>query len=285
MMAFASKHQEPPDLFQTLPVASTHVGSIVYPPGGTYGPRIQQDYQLVLLYKGSMRVEIDGTEFNLPTGHVMLLCPGRKEMFTFSKNEETWHRWIHVTVPEERDTIGGMLRQLQFTSIPISAAMNEMFEAMLALHKSGIDFDHEAIRALAMTALSLYWHECKRTQDRDRTAHSSVVRAKAFIHDQYDRSLSLDQIAAVAGVTPEHLVRLFRKEEAATPMQYLWKYRMHHAIELLEQTGLSVAEIAERTGFKTVQHLSNMIKKHKGRCPSDIRQMKWKACKDNQRPS
>lgn len=47
---------ENPPLF----IKAAHAGSIVYPSGGQYGPRFQNDLQLVLLHTGSMNIYIDG---------------------------------------------------------------------------------------------------------------------------------------------------------------------------------------------------------------------------------
>ena len=44
----------------SLVVESANAGTVVYPPGGKFGPRIQQDLQLVMLHTGSLEIDIDG---------------------------------------------------------------------------------------------------------------------------------------------------------------------------------------------------------------------------------
>ncbi|MDQ0900356.1 MULTISPECIES: AraC family ligand binding domain-containing protein [unclassified Paenibacillus] len=75
-------------------IGSATVGTIVYPPGGRYGPRIQPDIQLVFLHTGSMEVAIDGVHFRLEPGNVALLKPGHIEYFTFADEQDSWHRWV-----------------------------------------------------------------------------------------------------------------------------------------------------------------------------------------------
>ncbi|GMK38062.1 hypothetical protein PCCS19_11160 [Paenibacillus sp. CCS19] len=85
----------------------------------------------------------------------------------------------------------------------------------------------------------------------------------------------MPDIAAKAGVSPEHLLRLFKKHEGPTPIQYVWKYRIDRAIELLIHTGLNVTEVSERCGFKTTHHFARMIKQETGRTASEIRRLSW----------
>ena len=86
------------DVIPPFVVKNAYAGSVVYGPGGTYGPRVQSDLQLVLVHTGSVIVEIDSDKHHLPAGQVALLKPGHMEQFHFDKHKETWHRWIAVTV-------------------------------------------------------------------------------------------------------------------------------------------------------------------------------------------
>jgi len=53
--------------------------------------------------------------------------------------------------------------------------------------------------------------------------------------------------------------------------QYLQETRVMKAIALLQETGLSVAEVANMVGFRDVPHFSRYFKKKTGYSPSDFR--------------
>lgn len=105
-------------------------GTVVYPPGGKYGPRVYREIQLVILHSGSMEVNIDGTVHKVKQGHVMLILPGQTVSITFTKVHESWHRWvslppvinIHGIIPE--------LFNLPFIC-PISLYLNQLIDLML----------------------------------------------------------------------------------------------------------------------------------------------------------
>ncbi|MFD0697433.1 helix-turn-helix domain-containing protein [Paenibacillus sp. GCM10027628] len=253
-------------------IQSTAAGSIVYPPGGRFGPRLQQDIQLVLLHTGQMEVSIDGELHKAQSGNVVILKPGHMEQFHFSKNKETWHRWIAVNLTPITDETYEHLQTLPF-SLPISEDLNRLTDLILSL-QSSYPRTSETMRSLGLSALHLY--ESEQSRIRQESIHPSVHRAKSLIQLNFHDDMSLEQLASDVGLSPEHLVRLFRKFEETTPMKYLWNCRVLRANEMLTQTGLSIGEIANRCGFKTSYHFARIIKQTTGRTPTEIRFQHWK---------
>ncbi|WP_337102596.1 AraC family transcriptional regulator [Paenibacillus sp. YIM B09110] len=253
-------------------ITSITSGSIVYPPGGRFGPRIQQDIQLVMLYTGEMTVTIDGRELHVQPGHTVLLKPGHEESFTFSRTEETWHRWIAVHAPELEEAVREDLYALP-EYLPLTEEMNRLTDLILNLQRQSEHTD-PVLRSLGLAALQLYPHESSRAL-LQQEKHPAVYAALDWIHEHHNDDVSLKAIADHAGVSAEHLVRLFKQFEQTTPIHYLWQYRIERAVELLTNTGLNVTEIAHRCGFKTSHHLARLIKQSTGKTASEIRRLSW----------
>ncbi|RXZ83673.1 AraC family transcriptional regulator [Paenibacillaceae bacterium] len=237
--------------------------------GGKLGPRVQQDLQLVHLHTGSMIVEIDGQQHAVPGGHVALLKPGRPEYFCFDTKRETWHRWIAVSVGAIDSEQIRQLDLLPF-SIPLSDKMKSLTDVMYAIVSSGASSEGELLTTLGRSALLLYINECQQWNENE-SKHPAVLQAKNIIHQQFAEELYLEDVAKAIQKTPEHLIRLFRRDEGMTPAQYLWCYRVRQGIALLKSTGLNVGEVAVQAGFKTSYHFARTIKRHTGRTPSEIR--------------
>lgn len=249
---------------------SAWAGSIVYLPGGSYGPRYQHDIQLVMLYTGEMNVNIDGRELHVKPGNVVLLKPGHEETFTFSKTEETWHRWIAVGIHQLDPSLIEHLYTLPEV-IPLTEEMNKLIELMLNIQCYADAYD-PALISLGMASIHLYPSVTVRIR-QIQEKHPAVYKTLAWVRDHYSEELSLKDLASLSGVSPEHLVRLFKRSEGLPPIQYLWNYRITKATELLTNTGLTVNEIALRCGFKTSHHLSRLIKKSSGRTATEIRRV------------
>ncbi|TDF92607.1 helix-turn-helix domain-containing protein [Paenibacillus piri] len=250
-------------------VTSAYAGTVVYGPGGKFGPRIQPDLQLVLVHTGSMTVEIDGISHTVPSEHIALLKPGHEEHFYFSEKRETWHRWIAVAAePLEPDA------EAYFNSlplyIPLTRRMNQLTDMMQSLQNDGCDRKDGVVKALGQSAVWMYINEYLQ-MGLNRRKHPAILAALDHIHERYGDDLGLSDLSRITGKTPEHLIRLFHRDEGMTPIQYLWKYRVKKGLELLRSTGLNIGEIAEQAGFKTSYHFARTIKRHTGLTPSDIR--------------
>jgi AraC-like DNA-binding protein len=226
------------------------VGEVVYPPGGTLGPRRQRDTQLVLVHSGSARVWVDDAPpLDLSFGWVGLLRPGHWERFAFAEREPTRHSWVQLplALPEELPR-----------ALPASRALGELVAAAVAA-------EGELAAALSAAALWRYAADASRPE-------SLVERAQAFIAGNLgDPELDLVRVAGAVHVTPAHLVRRFRAETGVTPMAHMWERRVAAGIDLLTDTGLPVGTIAARTGFKSVQHFSRRVRAAAGRPPARVR--------------
>ncbi len=261
------------DSFPPLSVTDARAGTVLYPPGGRYGPRLQTDLQLVLVHTGSMRVCIDGTDCCVPAGHVALLKPGHVEEFQFAEKEETWHRWIQVSPQSLCSEWLVVLSRLPFY-VPLSDKMNALADLMLAIQQNESRATGEVLRSLGSSAIYLYIAECQ-SRDASHVKHHAVLMAKAVVQRRYHEHLTVEDLAREGNVTPEHLIRLFRKDENMTPAQYLWNYRIERGLELLRSSGLSIGEIADRTGFKTSYHFARLVKRHSGLTPTEVRRKSW----------
>lgn len=98
-----------------------------------------------------------------------------------------------------------------------------------------------------------------------------VLQAMDYIGQHYgDQNISVGEIAQHLGLSESHLSHLFRKETDYTIMNYLTRYRIHKAMELLRDCRLKVYEIAERVGYRDITYFSSTFKKVVGMSPSEF---------------
>jgi AraC-like DNA-binding protein len=260
------------DVSDVLRPTRVSLGEVTYPPGGTLGPRAQRDLQLVLVHSGSVRVWVDGQLGELCAGEVGLLLPGHRERFAFDPGVATHHSWVQIHVPDLSAALEERLRRLPRT-LPLSPALEAL--AREALVAASSPLPDPLLAHLAAAAIWRYAGEAERGRpERPRP----VEDARRFIHaNLHDPGLTLDRIARAAHVTPAHLVRSFRAELGTTPMAYLWQRRVALGADLLENTGLSLAAVAGRCGFKTAHHFSRRVRQATGLPPGELRRVRWAA--------
>ena len=254
------------------------VGDVLYAPGGICGPRVQADYQLVVLHKGELRLRLDGKRIiEVAPGEAILLAPGHREYFAFSRTGETRHSWCAVkpqSVPRnlrrelaglERPTpfLGRMNTLLDWCRVPAADAVDRLQEGFflgvaLALM---CDFGLAALRGISPPS----------------SGSEALQRMGAYLQRAYAEPVSLTEIARSAGVSPQHLLKLCRKHGLATPMEQLYRRRVEMAAEMLQGTGLAVGQIAERCGFANAFHFSRKFRGMYGKSPLAWRKNLWKA--------
>jgi AraC family transcriptional regulator len=82
---------------------------------------------------------------------------------------------------------------------------------------------------------------------------------------------SLEEMSAVAGITPSHFCRVFKKATGISPHQYVMKARLDRAQELLVQTDMPLAALSETLGFQSQSHFSRAFRQYAGIAPSGYR--------------
>lgn len=79
-----------------------------------------------------------------------------------------------------------------------------------------------------------------------------------------------EALAAQVGVSPNHLIRLFRKDLQTTPQQLWDRLRLEYARSHLRQPDIRVKEVAIELGFKHLSHFSKWFKRHTGKTPQSV---------------
>ena len=98
-----------------------------------------------------------------------------------------------------------------------------------------------------------------------------VLQAMDYIGQHYgDQNISVGEIAQHLGLSESHLSHLFRKETDYTLLNYLTRYRIHKARELLRACRTKVYEVAERVGYRDITYFSATFKKVTGMSPSEF---------------
>ena len=95
--------------------------------------------------------------------------------------------------------------------------------------------------------------------------------AVLYIESRFDESITLSDIAKAAGMNHTTLTALMKEELGLTAIEYLMKYRITVAEKQLEFTSVPIKDIANMTGFKTVQHFSRVFKAQTDITPAEFR--------------
>ncbi len=92
-------------------------------------------------------------------------------------------------------------------------------------------------------------------------------RVLQYVDENLDAKVTLQHLAAVAGLSRMHFAAQFRAAVGLRPHEYLLKRRIERAQELLRQADISLVDIALTVGFQTQAHFTTVFKRFAGDTP------------------
>lgn len=101
---------------------------------------------------------------------------------------------------------------------------------------------------------------------------SAVERIKKYMRSHVDSDYTLMDVAEYMQMNPAYLSRYFKEKTHETFMEYDKRLKMERAEDLLTTTNMKTYEIAEKLGYKSVQHFSRIFKENTGMTPIEYRQ-------------
>lgn len=171
-----------------------------------------------------------------------------------------------IEVSEELFEIAGRV----VTCAGGTAALDMMLEMIRRKHGEALavavseQFIHDRIRDRSSA-------QRMALESRLGTANGKVVRAVQMMEAAVDRPLSATAMAARLGITGRQLERLFRSHLGTTPGHHFLGLRLARARQLLQQTEMTVTEVALATGFSSASCLSRAYRGRYAVTPRDDR--------------
>lgn len=101
--------------------------------------------------------------------------------------------------------------------------------------------------------------------------HPPVEQLRHYIDCHITQNIKLADIAKQLCYSPEHIIRVFKKQYGITPHQYIIQSKIRLAMIMLRSTDSSIEEISEKLSFSDPHHFSAQFQKHTGERPSSYR--------------
>lgn len=122
-----------------------------------------------------------------------------------------------------------------------------------------------------MVILSLLADLCGGKPEEAPPARGGVDRVVRYLNGNFQRQIRLEELARMAAMSENSLLHHFSGMIGTTPMKYLTRLRIRYAAELLHNTDMPVAEVAESAGFADPAYFSRAFRRETGLAPLDYR--------------
>ncbi len=109
-------------------------------------------------------------------------------------------------------------------------------------------------------------------QYRTGISHPKLLAAIAHMEAYVESPVGLDDVAHAVALSPRQLERLFKQRLGKTPTRYYLELRLQRARLLLQQTSMSVIQVAVASGFSSASHFARCYRQCFGRTPRTERE-------------
>ncbi|MBO2945603.1 helix-turn-helix domain-containing protein [Paenibacillus sp. F411] len=140
------------------------------------------------------------------------------------------------------------------------SVIDQLFE--LNSRQDILEWFRDTVIAPAVTLLD------ERRGEKYKSISDEVIR---IIHEEYDTDLTLEECAARLHYHPSYIWRILRKESGISFSEYLAQHRLKMAKQWLEETEMTITEIAERLRYNNAQNFIRYFKKMEGVSPGKYR--------------
>ena len=141
-----------------------------------------------------------------------------------------------------------------------------------------IERDHGNDLAVVVADMCIHFRSNTR-EAAQKSAHSQalssrnphLIAAIRLMNDNLEAPLSMEDVAEAAEISRRQLERLFTRYVNQTPAQFYLELRVARAHALLNETAMSIGEIAVATGFNSTSQLALRFRKRYGKSPGAFR--------------
>ena len=116
---------------------------------------------------------------------------------------------------------------------------------------------------LLMTSLLRYY--CGSKDESDKMIYHNVLRLRPvmdYITKNYCEKIYIEKLSEMIGVSADYFTKMFKDSIGKTPIEYINGLRINRAMQLLSETELPMAEIAESTGFCNPNYFHKIFKQY-----------------------
>ncbi|GGN44316.1 AraC family transcriptional regulator [Streptomyces fuscichromogenes] len=243
------------------PPQVVNVGVGVHGPAGHTDVFRLPDLWQLHVYGYAADLTVGDTPYPIRPGRVSLVPPATTVRYHYHQDRSE-HLYAHLLMPSTG--AARSLPVLQDAGAGLPALNAALLQAIAAAPT-------EPGRVTAETWSAL-WRIAHLTPPPPRTGpHPAFTAAVTHIESQLADPLTVPGIARTAGISHNHLIRLFRAETGDTVVSYIRHRRLERARHLLCESTLSIAAVAAAVGIPDLQAFNKACRRELGGSPRAVR--------------
>lgn len=225
---------------------------------------------VLVCVRGGGWCEVGGVRHVVSAGQVVVVPPETAHEYG-SDDAAPWTLWwLHL---DGRD-LAEFLRVAGLTASAPVRQLTDVYRVVALIEEVVQAMERDQTFASVLAASGAAWHLMALLCSERRVGsprESAVEQAQDYLRKHVTDRVSVEELAALARLSPSHFAARFKAETGSTPLRYQTQLRMSRARELLDTTDLPVGLVAERVGYVDPFYFSRQFKAVHGSTPVGYR--------------
>jgi AraC family transcriptional regulator len=209
-------------------------------------------------------------------GMSLILPAGRENAWRWNSGTDELHLYVSPAWLGEVAVAAGvatpvLVERFAFEDLLLCSLARALLEERRSGGVGGALFRDTVAETIALRLLREHCSVTAPPFPRASLAPARLRRVRDLVEERLERDLSLEDLAAAAGLSRAHFARAFRTTTGQTPYAYLRDRRVARARSLLAASSQPIIEIAGMTGFRSQSHLGRVFKHATGLTPAEYR--------------
>lgn len=242
---------------------------------------LHKETEIAYVLKGVLRVRVEESTYQVEEGEMLCIC--ENVLHQYLQWDETTHivkikymkEWLMPSFFDQSEKEECRQLHKQVFRTHADERIARIVQDMLS-YSSGRYVEYRYLsRLIELNALLLQQREliCEM-----RTIHSENTRymeeTTRYLQENCFQEITLQMMAEHIGLTESYCSKYIKKNTGISFVQYLNAIRINNAQRLLMYTDYNITEIAERSGFSSVQTFNRVFKQQTNRTPREYRNLK-----------
>ncbi len=240
----------------------------------SFAPHAHEGFAIGVIERGVERFAYRRANHIAPAGSLVVINPGEMHTGAALLPDGWSYRMLYPeahVLQSVASEMSGRTRDIPFFAEPVIddpdlATLILQVHELLEMPSTPLERESRLLPVLAHLIERHADARPTRPQRQRVQPAPAVWRVRDYLAEHYADVVTLDELAALAGLSPFHLLRTFSAAVGMPPHVYLTQVRVARSKALLA-AGLPIAEVAALTGFVDQSHFSRHFKRTVGVAP------------------
>lgn len=228
------------------------VGWQKHRPDKSYYYSSKRDYLIHYIAEGKGKAVINNIEYPLEAGQYFLVKKGDKVSYKADHNDPWYYMWVSFD-----GSFAGNFSKFP----PVGNISSEIFMNLMSVFEK-----KEYIPEYVISQIYLIYIQLSKGYD----IKTAAEKIKDYIDNNYEKKLTVDDIARMFNINRKHLSRVFARRFGMSTKKYITRIKMENAVTML-RNGATVKYTAEHLAYDDPFTFSKAFKKEMGYSPKEIK--------------